>query len=396
LERKTQHLEALHRVGVSLASSFDIDAILRQIASAVVQLIGEVPIDIYYAGASPINARSRWFPPSPPPGHLSAESRHQLGTTAVPLEPDARDLQRLLLQLPDGKDRELFPISQNGELLGLIVVKLGEALDTEIRGLVSILSLQAATALSNIHLTQERIHFERLAAFGKMIGSLVHDFRSPLTAIRGYVGMLAGGSLIEHEREEYSRLAIEECDRLNSMINELLEFTRGGRAKLELENVPLRDFLEELRPAIRAQFKDDAVRFEMELDYDGGLYLDSNRMNRAVLNVASNASQAMNGGGAFLIRTERRGDEVVLEFLDTGSGIPEEIRHRIFEPFFSYGKPQGIGLGMSIARKIVEEHGGKISLTSEVGHGTRIRFVLPLVPAGADKRLLAEAESQKK
>jgi signal transduction histidine kinase len=134
----------------------------------------------------------------------------------------------------------------------------------------------------------------------------------------------------------------------------------------------------------------------MKLDYDGNLYLDPNRMNRAVLNVASNASQAMNGGGAFLIRSERRGDEVVLEFLDTGSGIPEEIRHRIFEPFFSYGKPQGIGLGMSITRKIVEEHGGKISLTSEVGHGTRVRFVLPLVPIGADINLPAEAESQVK
>jgi signal transduction histidine kinase len=381
LENKTKHLEFLHRVGVGLAGSFDIDAILHQIESAVTQLIGDVPIDIFYVGSASINARPRWLPLTPLPGNLFADSRHQLARTADSDDEDgAANVQALLPRLPDGAERNLIPISQNGDLLGFIVVKPASVLDNEDRGLISILSLQAATALSNIHLTQERIHFERLSAFGRMIGSLVHDFRSPLTTIRGYIGMLAGLELVEREREEYSRLAVEECDRLNNMIDELLEFTRGRRSRLELKSVSLRGYLEELRPVIRAHFKDDDIRFEMKLDYDGNLYLDPNRMNRAILNVASNASQAMNGGGAFLIRSERRGDDVVLEFLDTGSGIPEEIRHRIFEPFFSYGKPQGIGLGMSITRKIVEEHGGKISLTSEVGHGTRVRFVLPLVP----------------
>jgi signal transduction histidine kinase len=290
-----------------------------------------------------------------------------------------------VLQFSESDNREIVPISQSGELLGLIVVKPARALDKDARGLISILSLQAATALRNIHLTQERIHFERFSAFGKMIGSLVHDFRSPLTAIRGYIGMLAGSDLIGNEREEYATLATEECGRLNAMIDELLEFARGGRTKLNLENVFLRNYFEDLKPAIEAHFNGDDIRFEMELNYDDSLYLDPARMNRAVLNVASNAGQAMNGRGAFLIRTEKRGNEVVIEFIDTGSGIPEEIRHRIFEPFFSYGKPQGIGLGMSITRKIVEEHGGKISLTSETGHGTRIRFVIPIVPASVEE-----------
>jgi signal transduction histidine kinase len=257
-------------------------------------------------------------------------------------------------------------------------------LGKEDQGLLSILGLQAATALLNIHLTQERIHFERLSAFGRMIGSLVHDFRSPLTAIRGYAGMLGALNLVSAEREEYSHLAIEECDRLNAMINELLEFTRGGRSRLEIRNISLRDYLEDLRPAIRAHFKDGAIRFEMKLGYEGPVYLDPDRMSRAVLNVVSNSSQAMTGKGLFILRTERRDNEVLIEFQDTGTGIPEEVRHRIFEPFFSYGKAQGIGLGMSITRKIVEEHGGKVELSSELGHGTRVRFVLPLEPTGVE------------
>ncbi len=96
------------------------------------------------------------------------------------------------------------------------------------------------------------------------------------------------------------------------------------------------------------------------------------------MNVVSNAGQAMNDNGKFKIRTERRGNRVVVEFTDTGGGIPDEIRHRIFDPFVSHGKAQGIGLGMAITRRIVEEHGGEIEVTSEVGKGTCVRFVLPL------------------
>jgi signal transduction histidine kinase len=389
LERKNTHLEALHRVGVTLAGSFDIDSILHQISEAAAQLVGEAPIDIFYIGSQEINSRSRWLPRTPASGNLTAEDRLRLEKTlkadngeACATPSDDR-LELELSRLPDGRERHLVPITHRDELLGWMIVKPKAVIDKEAKGLLYILSLQAATALRNIHLTQERIHFERLSAFGRMIGSVVHDFRSPLTAIRGYAGMLGGMELPPREREEYAGLAIEECDRLNGMINELLEFTRGGRAKLRLRKLRLGDYLEDLRPAILAHFEGGGVHFEMDLAYDGTVFIDPDRMGRAVLNMASNASQALNGNGVFTIRTERRGAQVILEFRDTGCGIPEEIRHRIFEPFFSYGKAQGIGLGMSITRKIVEEHGGKVALSSEVGSGTRIRFLLPLKPEGA-------------
>ena len=78
-----------------------------------------------------------------------------------------------------------------------------------------------------------------------------------------------------------------------------------------------------------------------------------------------------------ILRSERAGTGVCLSVEDDGSGIPEEVRHRIFEPFFSYGKSEGIGLGMLIARKVVEEHGGEIAVESEEGVGTRVRLYLP-------------------
>ncbi len=384
LERRTSHLEALHRVGVALAGSFNIDSILSQIAAAAGELVGPVPIDVFYAGSTAINSKPKWYS-SPSPNDLSDESRQRLTKKVAQISSKgATDafsfvthLESLLRELPDGVGRHLLPISQNDEFLGTMIVK-AHLLDKEDRGLLSILCLQAATALANIHLTQQRIHAERLSAFGQMIGSLVHDFRSPLTAVRGYVGMLGQTDLQTFERERFSQLAVEECDRLNSMIAELLEFTRGGHASLDLHSISIADFLEGLMPAIKTHFQESPVRVVLDLEYNGLLHMDPGRMKRAVLNVASNASQAMNGKGEFVIRTACTENRVAVEFHDTGCGIPEEIRHRIFEPFFSYGKPQGIGLGMAITRKIIEEHGGEVELTSEAGKGTTVRFILPI------------------
>ncbi len=115
-------------------------------------------------------------------------------------------------------------------------------------------------------------------------------------------------------------------------------------------------------------------------------------MMRAVLNVATNARQAIEGAGSFTIRSKRRSDQVVLEFEDSGSGIPAGVLHRIFEPFFSHGKAQGVGLGMSIIQKIVEEHGGETGVSSEPGVGTTVRFLLPIAEPSTDDIQSSTAE----
>jgi signal transduction histidine kinase len=88
----------------------------------------------------------------------------------------------------------------------------------------------------------------------------------------------------------------------------------------------------------------------------------------------------MPGGGRLQIRFLSRSEQGVIEVEDEGCGIPEEIRHRIFEPFFSFGKSEGIGLGLATTQKIVEEHGGRIEIESSAGRGTLVRLLLPLAP----------------
>ena len=289
--------------------------------------------------------------------------------------------------LPDNDDaptafehggRFFLPIAYQSELLGLLVLSKGDGFSPEGQKLLSILCLQTATALRNIHLTQKRIQFERLSAVGRMIGSIVHDFRSPLTAFHGYAGMLTNLDLNKRERGDYGQSVIEECDRLNHMVGELLEFTRGGHCDLSREWCRPAPYLGALAARLRAQFAEHQIRVKLELGYSGEIFVDKKRLDRALWNVAINACQAMSDGGQLILRSESYGNGVCLSVEDDGSGIPEEVKHRIFEPFFSYGKSEGIGLGMLIAQKVVEDHGGEITVESEEGVGTQVRFYLPV------------------
>ena len=104
-------------------------------------------------------------------------------------------------------------------------------------------------------------------------------------------------------------------------------------------------------------------------------------MTRALANIASNALDAMGKGGVFTFASRLTGPAVELVLSDTGPGIPAALTARVFEPFFSAGKPRGVGLGMSIARRIVEEHGGLIRLTTSAPEGARFVVSLPLEPS---------------
>ena len=118
-----------------------------------------------------------------------------------------------------------------------------------------------------------------------------------------------------------------------------------------------------------------------QLDYPGPLVVDVERFERALTNVALNGIQAMAEGGTLTVASRVADAWVEIRVLDTGRGIPQELQQRVFEPFFTHGEPRGIGLGMAITRRIVEEHGGDVSLTSSAGGGTCVTLRLPLAEA---------------
>lgn len=376
-------LELLSTAGVAMAGSFDIRDILKETHRAAVRLIGGDAIDVLYRGRASIKSKPIWFPGDPAPSNLSPSDRERLAQR-LRLEPVAEkepSLEAVLARELSGSNRGAIPLRYQDDLLGVLLFERPAACpgnNGEGEKLLSILAQHAATALRNIHLTQERIHFERLSAIGRMIGTIVHDFRSPLTALRGYAGMVAQLDLADADRRQYGRWMMDECDRLNHMVVELLEFTRGGRPDLCLEWVPVADYLSSFAERLGRHYRERGIEVVIVSNYAGRARFDRPRFERALWNVATNACQAMSAGGRLKLSALRRGDELVVEVDDEGCGIPEEIRHRVFEPFFSYGKSEGIGLGMATALKIVEEHGGTIQMESIPEGGTRVRFAVPL------------------
>jgi signal transduction histidine kinase len=365
-----------------MTGSFDIRDILETTHRAASSLIPGLPVDVLYSGRASIKSRALWFPSEPGEGNLSSAKRVALRDRLEKLR-DAGDgggVASILEAELSGGGRSAIPLLYQEELLGAVFYVRPDPPSPERVKLLSILAQHAVTALRNIHLTQERIHFERLSAIGRMIGSIAHDLRGPLTALRGYAGMVTTLELEESQRREYGSFMLEECDRLNHMVEDLLEFTRSGRSEPVTQSLGLPDFLRGFAERLNRHYRERGIEVELASGYQGEVVADRSRLERALWNVAVNACQAMPGGGRLKLRSREHEGFALLEIEDEGCGIPEDVRHRIFEPFFSYGKSQGIGLGLATTQKIVEEHGGTIEIASSPSHGTLVRIALP--PAG--------------
>jgi two-component system NtrC family sensor kinase len=136
--------------------------------------------------------------------------------------------------------------------------------------------------------------------------------------------------------------------------------------------------LDEALAVLQVDFSDLGIEVEKDYRFKGQVRMDSDRMAQVLYNIATNARDAMPGGGRFTVETQQAGERVELRLSDSGPGVPEELGDRIFEPFFTYGKREGAGLGLAIARRIVEEHGGMLRLESNPEQGATFVLSLPI------------------
>jgi signal transduction histidine kinase len=260
--------------------------------------------------------------------------------------------------------------------------------------LVSLVASRAALALEHDVYQKELIASERLAALGTVAGMLAHDFRGPITVIRGYAETLADTAVAEAEVRQRARLIVEAADRLERMTQETLDFARGAQ-KLVLRPVSLGLLLAELAAGLELELPGLRVRREFEgLPKEARAAIDVDKLRRAVHNIAANARDALGGSGELRLSAgvtplpdgDEPGDQLVLELVDEGPGVPPEIAERVFEPFVTHGKKRGTGLGLAVARRFVEDHGGSLELLpppQAPAHGARFRLTLPLaMPVG--------------
>jgi signal transduction histidine kinase/CheY-like chemotaxis protein len=386
LERRTRQLHHLHQVGLRLADASQSEGVLGLMAEAARALARAE----HAQAVAQILSRERPWWSSPAASPFTINRRKAIEAELGRLRAGGAGTLPLV-ELP--ADMRVVPVANAGVLFGWIFLAGGPEPSAETYGLLSILAGQAATTLHNIQLVDERLGSERLSTIGRMISTIVHDFRNPMMAVRGYAEMIAVGALPSDGTSKAARLIVEETDRLNGMIDEILEFTRGGASVLKRQEVGVEELTAKLKRLIDPDLEARGIRFALDLGYRGTVSVDVDRLLRAMLNIASNALDAMDPGGTLAVRSRGTNGHIEIEVADTGHGIPEELQARIYEPFFTHGKPRGIGLGMSITRKIVEEHGGRIRLASRVGTGTSFTLCLPVLATGeaqSDKALPLE------
>ena len=241
--------------------------------------------------------------------------------------------------------------------------------------LLTLIGGQISSAIA-VHLFRERQEKEnQLQAIGQMLSGVLHDFKTPATIISGYVQLMANQNDSE-KRIEYADSILKQFDHLNQMTKEILAFARGDSSIL-LRKIFLHNFLDEIKQNIGQELTDRGVNLTIEDNYRGACKMDEIKMKRVFSNLARNAAEAMPNGGEFKIAVKKINGHVKFLFSDSGHGVPEDIRSRLFVPFVTSGKMNGTGLGLAIVKKIVEEHKGIINFTTSVDMGTTFEIAIP-------------------
>jgi len=227
---------------------------------------------------------------------------------------------------------------------------------------------------------RELLEAERLATIGRMASSISHDLRHSLAAVVANAEFLSEAKLDSHQREDLYKEVRIAVDQMTEMLESLLEFSRTS-ASLRPTHGSLREALERAINTVQAQPDLADIRFRFDYEEPGEAWFDFPRLERAFQNLLINAFEAVSHeNGAVELSVRKLSDQnVEIAVRDNGPGIPEDIRERLFEPFVSSGKQYGTGLGLTVVQKIIQDHGGEITVKSTSQEGTVFRVVLPLV-----------------
>lgn len=206
-----------------------------------------------------------------------------------------------------------------------------------------------------------------------------HELRTPLTVIRGHLELLDAES---EEQQETLNLVIDELDRMNRFVNDLILLVRAEQPNfLQLETIDIPSFIEEVFAKIQPL---GDRNWRLTIRGTGQMRGDRQRLTGALINLAQNAVQHTRMGDLIELGASVRSTQVQLWIRDTGEGIALSDQERIFERFaraaHRYRRSDGAGLGLPIVRAVVEAHGGKVTLTSQVGVGSTFTLILPLQP----------------
>lgn len=233
---------------------------------------------------------------------------------------------------------------------------------------------QAVLAAENERLRQEVARTEKLRAVSTLAAGMAHEIKNPLSAIKTFVEYLPKKYDDPAYRTKFTRILQQEVAKMNHMVERLLDFAKPSRP----QKAPVRFSVlaKEVLELVQASIVERQVSVEMDFAYDDEVSVDPEQMKQVILNLVLNGIEAIDPPGRLALTSARENGHVELRIQDTGRGISKRDLARIFDPFFTT-KPAGTGLGLSVVHNIVQEHGGRVLVNSQLGVGTTVRVLLP-------------------
>lgn len=237
------------------------------------------------------------------------------------------------------------------------------------------INVELQTAYAELRQTVgQLLQAERLSSLAEIASGVVHEIRNPLGAIKGAVEILEDELAADSPRREFAHIAKTEVERIDKLVQEFFHFARAKEPQKSLANV--NEIVHSVKILIENQAAAQNVKISENLDkHLPAVSLDPEQIKQVLLNLAINSLQAMPEGGEIVFRTFRKDDQLHIETEDTGGGIDEAIKAKIFNPFFTT-KDKGLGLGLSVAYKIISQHGGRIEVLN-TSNGTKFAIILP-------------------
>jgi signal transduction histidine kinase len=412
LARSVGELKALGEVGQAVSSTLELETVLTSIASHAVQLTGAAAGAIYeYDEASQeFNLRGshqieKEFVETlrASPIRLGGGALGQAATSRAPVEVadilDEREIiatrMRPVLRQLGYRSLLAVPLLREGRIMGGLTIfrRTPGSFPPEVVNLLQTFATQSLLAIQNARLFREiEDKGRQLEAANRhkseFLANVSHELRTPLNAIIGFSEVLGErmfGELNE-KQAEYTEDILSSGRHLLSLINDILDLSKieAGRMELEIDKFDLPSAIENALILVRERVTRRGIRLERVIDESLGDFTgDERKIKQILLNLLSNAVKFTPEGGRIEVRASLGVGSVVLSVSDTGIGIAPEDREIIFEEFRQVGtnyaqKREGTGLGLSLTKKFVEMHGGKIWVVSELGKGSTFTFTLPL------------------
>ncbi|AFN73981.1 gaf sensor signal transduction histidine kinase [Melioribacter roseus P3M-2] len=280
------------------------------------------------------------------------------------------------------KNALTFPIkNREGEIIGVLQLlnsKHGE-FSKDDEEILNAMSIHAAIALQNAEMVERLLKVERVQSLGKMANFLIQDIKKPILVSKRYAEHLRNKDLTPDNIQIIDML-LEQLNHVADLVQTTSSYSEG-KAILRTMNISLNKTLNDYASRIGTYVESRNCSIKNEFDKDVTVKIDVKEFYQCYTHIIKNACDAMPDGGTIEVMTKRDDKNGVVKILirDYGLGIADSLKEKIFEPFFTQGKKEGAGLGLSITKQIVEAHNGKIEVESSLGEGTTVIITIPYV-----------------